>query len=548
MPLPSLPPSRTTPVRMDSPVALFVPPHWIEPPVPAPLYLLEFVPGSLKQAYQLGPDGLVREPDDSYQERAIIAPDGSRCRVEVQGNQALGLPTQFDTDYLLALFRLADQGQVRSDGTLEDPSYRSILRAAGRDPGTRSSEDIQSVKRALARWGSVVVATHMELSSPAAAKIEEGESHPLVPGGYPRTLRTEQRHNILNYEVRREEYQGRESDSIHLLRINPIWLDQAAAGLSAWVDVDIHNQFRSAWAKRLYQMLAVRAARGWRVRTSWLVPMDELLSEMGVSNSLKPGRNAQNLTKALQALKEAGVVSEFEVSKAGHGKYEVGLLAGEVLLKAGHLRGVGGSDPVLTRALLWHLAHLGISATVGREMLRSAPAQVHSALQYAYYLRLQKRGQDEQGRAVENWGGWLRNKVESGWRFEDPEFLRWVDGMDPSVDPAPRAPASLPATQDTTARAALEDTPVAPPLSLPDDAGGRAFGRIRLEIGDMPFRTWLYGTQLLGNDGGSLTLLVPHQFAAEWVQRHYHERLEQLLSEEMDRNVSLQIEVGPVAE
>lgn len=542
------PQDRAAPVRMDSPAALFVPPHQIEPPVPAPLYLLEFVPGSLKQAYNLGPDGLVADHNDSYQERVIIAPDGSRCRVEVQGSQALGLPTQFDTDYLLALFRLADRGEIRSDGTLEDPSYRSILRAAGRDPSARSSDDIQSVKRALARWGSVVVATHMELSAPAAAKIEQGESHPLVPAGYPRMLRTEQRHNVLNYEVRKEEYQGRESDSIHLLRINPIWLDQAAAGLSAWVDVDIHNQFKSSWAKRLYQMLAVRAARGWRVRTSWMVPMEELLVEMGVSNTLKPGRNAQNLSKALELLKGAGVVSEFEVSQVGHGRYEVGLLAGELLLMAGHLRGVGGSDPVLTRALLWHLGHLGISAAVGRELLHSHPAQVQTALQYAYYLKSQKRGCDEQGRPVENWGGWLRGKVESGWRFEDPGFQRWIEGMTRSVDQErPTPPQLVRSDSGATEQPELLETPVAPPVTLPDSEWGRVLARIRSEIGDLSFRTWLYGTQLTWSDPASATVLAPHAFAVEWIRRNYLERLTELLTGEAGQAVQIQVEQGKQA-
>jgi hypothetical protein len=119
-------------IGIESPLALFAPPHRIDSLIPAPLYLLELVPGSLKTSYPTNERGFIINDEDSHFERTLAYPDGSRCTVNVQGSQKLGLPNQFDWDYLLALFRIADEGGVEPDGTVRDPSYRAILRAAGR--------------------------------------------------------------------------------------------------------------------------------------------------------------------------------------------------------------------------------------------------------------------------------------------------------------------------------------------------------------------------------------------------------------------------------
>lgn len=529
-------------IGIESPLALFAPPHRIDSLIPAPLYLLELVPGSLKTSYPTNERGFILNDEDSHFERTLDYPDGSRCTVNVQGSQKLGLPNQFDWDYLLALFRIADEGGVDPDGSVRDPSYRAILRAAGRsdDAGRNYTA---AVKRALARWQPVTVRTRWNIDfSDLVGRVRSGDAYPVVPDGYPERTSRDRGHYILEYDISSAERAGDEVTRIDLLRINPVWLEQPLVGLTAWLDVELHNSLRSALAKRIYQVLALRMARG--ARPPFVLSLEDFLEEIAFSNSQKPGAQAKQISSALRSLEKAGVVLSHEVREMGRGAYEISIVPGERLHAAGLFRGVGAEDRAWTRTLLYHLGVHGISVATGRQLLRGYPTQTVNVLRRVYYLQTERNGKDVDGRPVENWGGWIRNGIERQWEFTEPEYLRWLDRMSGRALEAPggRPVLALSSAEAIAARAAPEPDPTPPVAApLPDDVWGQARERFRDRIAELAFDTWLRHTRLAEVLEDSVVVTTPNPFAVGWIQDKYGTELEQILSELLGRPVALSV-------
>ena len=106
---------------------------------------------------------------------------------------------------------------------------------------------------------------------------------------------------------------------------------------------------------------------------------------------------------------------------------------------------------------------------------------------------------------------------------------------------APQTPTPPPLTRPQPARAdaaavpsALE-TPGAGPLDAPLEAaaeggpealweGVRA--RLRAELGDATFNSWLRTLTLVSHDGDRVTLAAPTRFQRDWVHNHYARRIE----------------------
>jgi hypothetical protein len=325
--------------------------------VPTPLYLLEFVAGTMKRDYEQTPQGSIAHEEDSHQRRQIVYEDGARLTVHVQGSQVVGLPTQFDKDYLFGLFRLAAEGRVRADGSFVDPSYREILRATGR-PEHAGKLKFDAVKRALARFASLVITTNAELDYGAtAAAVGAGTAVPATPEGRPGRRTLEAKHWVLEYEVLTETRAGgQERDLIGRLRLNPMWLDHVtAASRRGWTWRRTTRSRRSGRSAST-RCSRVRAARGWRAQTPHVVSLERFLDELGVTTTRERGKVAENLRRALALLEQAGVVAEWEIARAGAGRYEVTIYAGDRLLAAGLLRGVDPHSPVGAQVLLAHLA------------------------------------------------------------------------------------------------------------------------------------------------------------------------------------------------
>ena len=571
-------------VRIEDPLALFVPERQLVGSVPLPLYLLELVPGSVKADYERTATGMVAHEADRIRRRTVRYPGGVRVDIEVHGDQVRGLPTTFDYDYFLALCRIADEGGVDAQGYFVDPGYRAVLRAAGRADDAIGGEQVEAVKRAFARFGGLILFTRLDVDySQTSGQVRSGGRHPLVPDGAPPVREREGKHWVLEYDVEAERRHGASYDSIERLRINPLWLDQAAAGIAAWMDVALHNALRSGYAKRMLQLFTVRAARGWRVFDPWVLDLRELYDLLEVPpTQWGKTQTRVGVSAALATLADQGVLGQADVVRQGKGRYDVTLVAGERLLAAGFQRGTGAADGIADRMLLWHLRALGFAAAQARELVRSRPDQVRTVLRRVHYLLAVKGGQSN-GRPVEDWAAWTRAAIEGEYAFSDAEWQRWLSAQLeaggrgewlPGRATAGVAPGAGTAGQPATRRVTITGTSGgsaaagAPPgpgggedgagargggearageaeraASYPDNLWGQALERFVAAAPEhgRAYDSWLARTALDGVSDTEVTVVAEDAFAAEWIAQKYRDPLAAYLSAIAGRPLGLTV-------
>ncbi len=80
-------------------------------------------------------------------------------------------------------------------------------------------------------------------------------------------------------------------------------------------------------------------------------------------------------------------------------------------------------------------------------------------------------------------------------------------------------------------------------LSACGAAWGRVRDRLRAEIGDAEFKSWLSPLDLCTVDGGKAVIGVPTRFMGDWVRRHYLDRITALLGQEFKDLCSVEIMV-----
>jgi chromosomal replication initiator protein len=80
-----------------------------------------------------------------------------------------------------------------------------------------------------------------------------------------------------------------------------------------------------------------------------------------------------------------------------------------------------------------------------------------------------------------------------------------------------------------------------------DDIWGRVRGRLRVEVGEAAFRSWLQPLALLAVRDGCVRMAVPTRFMRDWVQTNYAERIKELWAEEDTAMAGIEIVVQPPA-
>jgi hypothetical protein len=387
---------------------------------------------------------------------------------------------------------------------------------------------------------------------------------------------------VLEYDVEAERRRDASYNSIERLRINPLWLDQAAAGIAAWMDVELHNALRSGYAKRLLQLFTVRAARGWRVLDPWLLDLRELYELLEIPpGAWGKAQTRTGVAAALATLADHGVLGRADLVRLGKGRWEVTLVAGDRLLAAGYQRGTGAADGLADRMLLWHLRSLGFSAQQARELVRSRPNQVRTVLRRVHYLLAVKGGQSN-GRPVEDWAAWTRAAIEGEYAFADAEWQRWLaaqleaatrgvwlpgrPGLVPRVAgqgsgggtggargtarggaPGGAADGVPDATEDATSAAVASPVERAP--NYPDDLWGAALRRF---VDAAPehgraYDSWLSRTALDAISDSEVTVTAEDAFTAEWIAQKYRDPLVAYLSAIAGRPMGLTVRAAGAA-
>lgn len=560
-------------VPIASPTALFAAEHQLVSPVPTPLDLLLFVPASTKASYEKSDRSIVNA-EDSRVIRTIQYSSGLRVEVDVQGSQELGLPTQEDVDFLLAILRLHDQGRVARDGTVTDPTYRDILRAAGRRHA--SSRDIAACKRALRRWGRTTIETRAQVDhSELATEVRRSRKTPRTPDGGPVIREGEKNYWILEYQTARDVIGSEDSETtrevnkINHLRINPVWLDQMAAGWLTWIDVDLHNALPSDWAKRIYVVFATRAALGWRPYTPYMATLDQFIADLGYTFEGRKRRDKvlERVRAAVDCLVEHGVLADGHVRKGQGWTYHVEVHPGDVLLVGGLLRGVGANDLPVTRMLVAHLRAYGIAINTARQFVQEKPFQVSRVLCRAHYLQTVRHVQDTKD-AIQDWAGWVYKMIEQEVAFGDGPYLRWLDELTKSVargsaehgvvdvrsirqGPRRRLSAGNSSSDSSPAADASKEAERAPaelpPLQFTDDDWGKVLRDMSETVPDQAMRTWLITTRLTSLGDTTATIMCVDQFNADWVRDKYGAELGTRLSASQGRSLHLEFMAENVA-
>jgi hypothetical protein len=532
-------------VRMESPDALFCPDHHIETPVPAPLYLLRCIRLPLESAYPTRDDGSVLNPAHAFQKNEIVYPDGSRFWAEISANPMLGLPSVYDLDYLLGVIRLADQGQVDSSGKL-DVTYRSLIQATR--AGEASKRKVESAKRALGRWGNTSVRTAMNMVLREAHGGPAGEPAARTPAARPSRLEREATHWILEYDWETEYHGSTTRDTIGTLRINPVWLAQAESGMTAWIDIEIHNAISSPIAKGMYLQLVLAAAEGHRL-TTHIAPLQWWIDAIGVTSREKPNKIAARFQEAVQTLIEREVLSAGEVSSPRRGEYEIAIEPGSALTGVIAARGIGSMDPVRTRTLVWHLRRLGCTPSEARTLLSRYGIGIQGMLQRVHYERTVKQGTDAKGQPILQWERWIEKGLRQGWKFEEPEYREWLEAREARFHPRLAAAGGSRPVGEVEQAAIVASTPdpvavesVPRAVVLPDNIWGQAVGRVRGQVGEQAIRTWLQDTWLTEVTEATVNVGTVNPFAADWIRTKYGSRLEAELREILGRPIRLVVE------
>jgi hypothetical protein len=546
--------------RLESPDALFCPDHYIRVPVPGPLHLLSCMRLPMETAYPMTDDGVVADAGHAFQRNVLEYSDGTRFTAEVSANPALGLPTVYDLDYFFGVVSMADRLGMEPDGSLPAGySYRQVVQITRNIPASRvNGEKVNACKRAFARLGTTTLRTMLEMGYDDRAEgVRTGNGRPAVPGARPGRRERESTHWILEYDWQREWIGGQESDVIETLKVNPIWRSQTDAGFTAWIDIDVHNSLRSGVAKAVYLRLVLATAQGWRPTLPHVQLLSAWHDTLGSKNPGKPANAASRFARALDSLKQAGVVEQFEVEPVRHGVYEVRIETGDVLRQAAAMRGIGSLDPVRTRVLLTHLGYAGIPAEEGRSLLASYGMRVQDVLQWVHYLRTVKQGKDARGRPIADWRGWVAKALDQGWTFDEPEYLAWLKrqgsrfargaAVEPKRPRAVLAAPAAPAGTETTTAPPPSPLPPSPPAEppLPDDIWGRALARLRAEIPSAAFSSWFRDSWLVEVADDRVRVGSPNEFGASWIQNQYGARLGELLGEELGREVRVEVRFHP---
>ena len=83
------------------------------------------------------------------------------------------------------------------------------------------------------------------------------------------------------------------------------------------------------------------------------------------------------------------------------------------------------------------------------------------------------------------------------------------------------------------------------PAASMGEAWARIRGRLRDEVGEVEYRTWLRQMTLAGIEGDEAIVILPTRFLRDWVRSHYGDRLRALWQQENAAVRRVDIRVGP---
>lgn len=142
--------------------------------------------------------------------------------------------------------------------------------------------------------------------------------------------------------------------------------------------------------------------------------------------------------------------------------------------------------------------------------------------------------------------GKLLSAPDRAVRLVENTQLAAAPASDPAPTPVPKSAASTgisePLSTDLTSRVELTAEAVA---SAPDPSThwGECLGRLRQEVSESDFNTWLLPLQAYGARS-KLVLYAPNRFVVEWVQKQVENRISALMAELVPGLKGVEFQVG----
>jgi hypothetical protein len=395
----------------------------------------------------------------------VRGPRGIEATVVVQGDQDLGLGYGFDHEVWVALVavflkRARQDPEVFRTGLIQDVPVREIVREMGREWDSAHAKRVYETIRRFSgtnfRFDKII---------PHDPRVEDDGV--LVPGSTGRSFRREESvtHFLMMSSLVKEQRGDQEVTLIRWLRIDPIWLRQAAAGWAAWLRRDVVSRMEQLLSHTLYPLLASQAA--FATPQPWQTTLGELCERRGIplsdTGNSTPGMVLKRIGVALDELVRLDVLSGWE--QEGRGRKAVLILRpGPVLASAAALRGATALDEPVARKLLMAAERLGLTQATARRAAEEQPQLLRDVVAYAIY-------RDQRGEISSSTASFIQKLLKEGFNpRSDPSFLKWLAELQRgATGPAAAEPPMLPAPAGLEERSTVAPArPLAPPVSVPD--------------------------------------------------------------------------------
>lgn len=420
----------------------------------------------------------------------------------VRAAQGLGLPGRFDQDVYVALLQLIDKkGGVPADGWIRFSLYE-LMEFLGRDH--HGGRDYRQVKESLDRLSLTGIQSVNAFYHKSTQSYITDSFH----------LLDRVKHSETNdaYGKRNERTQ---------VKLSQYFVESYKADYLKGLDADFYWSLNSAVAKRLYRL--VDKKRGNHRR--WESEIFALRDRIPLSNYSYPSKVKEKLEPAHQELLQKGFLEKVSYRKI---EKRVTFVCYQIREDFAHRRPAlqleATPETVLT---IERLKSEGVRADVAEELV--AKHGPERCLHYAEALPFQKN--------VKKPAGWLRRAIEEGYDLDMPPAGELQARRKFAK---PKVIVGSSSELDTPPDSSFDDPPPIP-LPEPDPAAKvaaeevwpRVLAAVEHRIDAPSFRVWFHGTFPRSLEGSTLTIVVPNDFAKQYIGERFKPMLEEALAAEI---------------
>lgn len=393
----------------------------------------------------------------------------------VRASQGMGLPGRLDQDVYVAILQLIDRrGGIPANGELEFSIYELVELLGGTHGGMTYKRIKESLRRmALTGIESVNAFYHKKSQSYISDTFQLWSVH------------------FADHDDGRGKHVER-----HRLRFSKFFVDSYRSNYLKGLDVDFYWLLRSPVAKRLYRLIDKKRNH----RRRWEVEIFSLRDRVALSSEYRyPSRIKDKLTPAHNELIQKGFLEEVSFHKNDAGDLYVSYVISEHFAGRAREREDLASLNSHERLSVERLRTEGLNAKAATDLvMRYGPQR---CLYYAEALPFQKN--------VRNPGGWLRWAIETGPELDMP------------------TPVSLNAIHGNGGG---EATRKLPRILDPDPSASKAWEALKQDFIESNNTSdnsllWFEGFIPIELNGSTLTIVVPNENAASYIEERYGEAL-----------------------